>query len=47
MKKTKHIRHDCLPQTIIRHVQEQGLGWGHDLDAGCFHIKPKARHDKS
>ncbi|MGJ8624711.1 MAG: hypothetical protein ACSHW1_18370 [Yoonia sp.] len=31
MKRTQNVRRACLPQTIIRHVQEQGLGWGHDL----------------
>lgn len=31
MKRTQNVRRECLPQTIIRHVQQQGLGWGHDL----------------
>lgn len=47
MKRTQRIRRDCLPQTIIRHLQQQGLAWGHDLDAGCIHIKTEVRHDKS
>ena len=47
MTKTKRIRRDCLPQTIIKHLEQQGLAWGHDLDAGCIHIKSGAFHDKS
>lgn len=46
MKRTKRIRRDCLPVTIIRHLQQQGLAWGHDLDAGSIHIQIEARHDK-
>jgi len=45
MKQIVRIRTDCLPLDIIRHLECQGLGWGHDLDSGCFRIKREAFHD--
>lgn len=33
------FRKDCLPAEVIRHLEQQGLGWGHDLNAGCFVMK--------
>ena len=32
MKTTRH----CLDPATIRHLQRDGIGWGHDLDCGCF-----------
>ncbi len=45
--KAIRIRKDCLPQNIIRHLEHQGLGWGHDLDAGCFYIAKDPNHGKA
>ncbi len=46
MARAQKIRRDCLPKEVIRHLQQQGLGWGHDLDQGCFFIKKEVRHDR-
>ncbi|WP_217810145.1 hypothetical protein [Salibaculum griseiflavum] len=32
MTTTRH----CLDAATIRHLQRDGIGWGHDLDCGCF-----------
>ena len=33
----------CLDPALARHLYRDGLGWGHDLDCGCFHAPyPKA-----
>ena len=26
----------CAPQDVIKLLERDGLGWGHDLDCGCF-----------
>lgn len=33
----------CLDPGAIRHIQADGLGWGHDLDCGCFRIDTAPR----
>ena len=43
MRDTQRIRRDALPQEIIRHLEQQGLGWGHDLYPANFWIKDKPR----
>jgi len=47
MTRVHRIRRDCLPQEVIRHLEHQGLGWGHDLDRGCFRIRKEARNGTS
>jgi len=32
----------CLGPEALRHLQREGLDWGHDLDCGCGH-GPTAR----
>ena len=46
MRRTRKIRRDCLPREIIDHLEQQGLGWGHDLDLRCFYIKGERRHGR-
>lgn len=29
----------CMDAGTIRHLHRDGLGWGHDLDCGCFHAE--------
>ena len=29
----------CMDAGTIRHLSRDGLGWGHDLDCGCFHVE--------
>lgn len=28
----------CVSREAIRALERDGLGWGHDLDCGCFHV---------
>jgi hypothetical protein len=39
MRETHKVRRDSLPMTIIRHMEQQGLGWGHNLYPDQFWIK--------
>ena len=32
-------RRICLDINTIRHLEREGLGWGHDLDNGCLEIE--------
>ncbi|MCF2903840.1 hypothetical protein L0666_02475 [Octadecabacter sp. CECT 8868] len=43
MRDTHRIRKDSLPLSIIRHLEQQGLGWGHDLYPGSFWVKTDTR----
>ena len=47
MRKNITIRRDCLPSDIIRHLERQGLGWGHDLDQGCFVLRKEVGNGAS
>ncbi len=33
----------CLSPPEVRALQHDGLGWGHDLDAGCLQVEDLAR----
>ena len=34
----------CVDPGTINALQREGIGWGHDLDCGCFHVeKPQRR----
>lgn len=33
-----HIIAPCLDPATIRLLQRDGLGWGHDLECGCFDL---------
>ncbi|SLN14511.1 hypothetical protein [Pseudooctadecabacter jejudonensis] len=37
------VRRDCLPREVTEHLERQGLGWGHELDAGCFRSVEETR----
>ncbi|NBD31320.1 MAG: hypothetical protein GVY31_14940 [Alphaproteobacteria bacterium] len=37
MNPTRH----CLDGTAIRHLRRDGIGWGRDLDYGCFDSAPR------
>ena len=32
----------CVGRDAIRHLEREGLGWGHDLDCGCFRVAGNA-----
>lgn len=34
----KTTRAYCLGQDAISALKRDGLGWGHDLDCGCFRV---------
>ncbi|MEL6957559.1 MAG: hypothetical protein AAGL89_01250 [Pseudomonadota bacterium] len=38
MRKIVTIRRDSLPRDIIRHLEQQGLGWVNDRDLGDFRL---------
>ncbi len=29
----------CVDPGVISALQRDGVGWGHDLDCGCFHVE--------
>lgn len=33
----------CLDPRDIQHLAREGIGWGHDLDCGCFRAEGPAR----
>lgn len=33
----------CAPPDVIRMLQKDGIGWGHDLQCGSFHAPRVAR----
>ena len=47
MRIPKIIRY-CAPADVMKLLQEDGLGWGHDLDCGTFHAphSPKPEETK-
>jgi hypothetical protein len=46
MRDTHRIKRNALPMTIIRHLEQQGLGWGHDLYPDTFWIKSDKKKEK-
>ena len=32
----------CVDRNALAMVRADGLGWGHDLDCGCFHVEKVA-----
>lgn len=41
---TKQVnRRYCLDRQSIAMMQRDGMGWGHDLDAGCVTLETAAR----
>ena len=30
----------CAPASVVRHLEREGLGWGHDLLCGAFDATP-------
>ena len=33
----------CVSPHHIAQLARDGIGWGHDLDAGCFHVEANRR----
>ncbi len=40
--RTSKTQRVCVDQHSIRALQKEGIGWGHDLDCGCFHVERSA-----
>lgn len=37
----------CLPPAVVRHLERDGLGWGHDLTAGCVRFGLDRKGDRN
>lgn len=46
MPHTKATRY-CAPPDVIKLLEQDGLGWGHDLECGAFtpQAKPHVKED--
>jgi len=47
MRNSKSIRY-CAPPDVLRLLERDGLGWGHDLQCGAFRApnRPKQKDIK-
>lgn len=34
---TQHSKRYCADPEALAAMKRDGMGWGHDLDCGCFH----------
>ena len=34
----------CIDRRHIRALEREGIGWGYDLDSGCFLMEAKQTH---
>ena len=39
----KHNERYCVSPEALSLLRRDGIGWGHDLDCGCFHVEKKSR----
>lgn len=46
MRKVDRIRRDSMPMTIIRHLEQSGLGWGSDIYPNSFWIKTDTKRGR-
>ena len=47
MTRTYRTTRHGLPNRIVRHLEQQGLGWGHDLYPGALWIKHTPKQEET